>query len=100
MLMFYQYSLRLSFSDFLNCSATSGVTYLCPTLDESLLTVGQLQWMDYELFLPALKPLFLSKGIPPSRVDRIINLAQHDLYHPSVCQFTRLHIVYAFKCLC
>ncbi|XP_006458074.1 hypothetical protein AGABI2DRAFT_199301 [Agaricus bisporus var. bisporus H97] len=68
--------------------------------DENLLTVGQLQWMDYELFLPALKPLFLSRGIPPSQVDRIINLAQHDLYYPTTCQSTRLHIVHAFKRWC
>lgn len=53
--------------------------------------------MDYELFLPALKPLFLSRGLPPSQVDRIIKLAQHELYYPSTCQSSRLHIVYASK---
>jgi hypothetical protein len=68
-----------------------------PNEDENLLTVGQLQWMDYDLFLPALKPIFLTLGIPPSQVDRIIKDAQHDLYYPSTCQSNRLHIVYASK---
>lgn len=72
---------------------------ILPSADENLLTVGQLQWMDYELFLPALKPFFLSVGIPPSQVDRIIRLAQNDLYYPSTCQSSRLHIVYASKSL-
>jgi hypothetical protein len=70
-----------------------------PIIDESLLTVGQLQWMDYDLFLPALRPLFLALGIPRSQVDRIIKDAQHDLYYPSTCQSSRIHIVYASKCL-
>lgn len=66
-------------------------------IDENLLTVGQLQWMDYELFLPALEPFFLSLGLPPSQVDRIIKDAQYDLYFPSICQSSYLHIVYASK---
>ncbi|KAF9464756.1 S-adenosyl-L-methionine-dependent methyltransferase [Collybia nuda] len=65
--------------------------------DPHLLTVGQLQWMDYELFLPALRPLFLSFGMPQSTVHRIIADAQQDLYHPSVPLSARLHIVYASK---
>jgi hypothetical protein len=67
--------------------------------DPHLLTVGQLQWMDYELFLPALKPFFLSAGIPESKVERIIADAQQDLYYPSIPPSTHLHIVYASKCL-
>ncbi|KIM49057.1 hypothetical protein M413DRAFT_406168 [Hebeloma cylindrosporum] len=66
--------------------------------DPHLLSAGQLQWMDYELFLPALRPLFLCNGLPPSTVDRLIQDAQHDLYHPSFPPSTLLHIAYASKC--
>jgi hypothetical protein len=66
--------------------------------DPHLLSVGQLQWMDYELLLPALRPLFLCSGLPPSTVDRLIQDAQHDLYHPSFPASTLLHIAYASKC--
>ena len=67
-------------------------------LDPHLLTVGQLQWMDYELFLPALGPLFLSNNLPIPTVDRIIKEAQKDLYFPSDSLSTHLHIAYASKC--
>lgn len=53
--------------------------------------------MDFDLLLPALRPFFLCSGLPPSRVDRLIKEAQHDLYHPSYPTSTRLHIVYANK---
>ncbi|PPQ88002.1 hypothetical protein CVT25_001081 [Psilocybe cyanescens] len=66
--------------------------------DPHLLTVGQLQWMDYELFLPALRPFFLCSGLPPSTVDRLVRDAQHDLYHPSYQPSTLIHIAYASKC--
>ncbi|KAF8163351.1 S-adenosyl-L-methionine-dependent methyltransferase [Crassisporium funariophilum] len=67
-------------------------------VDPNLLTVGQLQWMDYELFLPALRPLFLCNGLPPSTVERLVKEAQHDLYYPSFPPSTLLHIAYASKC--
>jgi len=67
--------------------------------DLNLLTMGQLQWMDYELLFPALKPLLLSAGVSEAKVERIIADAQHDLYHPSISISTHLHIVYASKCL-
>ncbi|RDB21118.1 Secondary metabolism regulator LAE1 [Hypsizygus marmoreus] len=67
--------------------------------DPHLLTAGQLQWMDYELFLPALKPLFLSSGIAEAKVNRIIADAQQDLYYPSLSTSAQLHIVYGSKCL-
>ncbi|KAF9483753.1 S-adenosyl-L-methionine-dependent methyltransferase [Pholiota conissans] len=66
--------------------------------DPHLLSAGQLQWMDYELLLPALRPLFLCNGLPPSIVDRLIQDAQHDLYHPAYPLSTLLHIAYASKC--
>lgn len=67
--------------------------------DPHSLTMGQLQWMDYELFLPALKPFFLSVGLSESNASRIITDAQHDLYYPSAPISTHLSIVYASKCL-
>lgn len=69
------------------------------SIDPHLLSAGQLQWMDYELLLPALRPLFLCNGLPPSTVDHLIQDAQHDLYHPPYPPSTLLHIAYASKCL-
>ncbi|KAF4614484.1 hypothetical protein D9613_003101 [Agrocybe pediades] len=65
--------------------------------DPHLLTVGQLQWMDYELFLPAVRPLFLHCGLPPSTVEMLIRDAQHDLYHPSYDVSSLIHIAYASR---
>ncbi|KAF8892535.1 S-adenosyl-L-methionine-dependent methyltransferase [Infundibulicybe gibba] len=68
--------------------------------DQNLLTVGQLQWMDYDLFLPALTPLFLSAGLGEAQVKSIISKAQQDLYFPTVfTPSTRLHVVYGSKLL-
>jgi hypothetical protein len=53
--------------------------------------------MDFDLLIPALRPLLLHSGLPPSRVDRLIKDAQHDLYHPSYPTSTKLHIAYANK---
>ncbi|KAF6765257.1 S-adenosyl-L-methionine-dependent methyltransferase [Ephemerocybe angulata] len=65
--------------------------------DPTLLTIGQLQWMDYELLIPALLNLFLSQGIPQEEVDVIIGQAQHDLYYPTVPLMAHIHIAYASK---
>jgi hypothetical protein len=65
--------------------------------DEHQLTVGQLQWLDYDLFLPALKPFFLSTGVSESNVDRILQEAQRDLYYPSTPYSSLIHVVYAVK---
>ncbi|TFK29993.1 hypothetical protein FA15DRAFT_191701 [Coprinopsis marcescibilis] len=80
--------------------------------DPHLLTVGQLQWMDYELLLPALRPFLLTKlvdnhevaphptmSIPSTmqEVDQLIQDAQHDLYYPTANLYARFHIVYASK---
>ncbi|KAF8636569.1 hypothetical protein AX17_003380 [Amanita inopinata Kibby_2008] len=65
--------------------------------DENQLTVGQLQWLDYDLLVPALKPFFLTSGISESNVDRIITEAQRDLYYPSVPFSTLVHVVHATK---
>jgi len=53
--------------------------------------------MDYDLFLPALRPLFLSSGVPPSSMERLIKDAQDDLYHLPSSTFAKLHIAYATK---
>ncbi|PPR03621.1 hypothetical protein CVT24_007737 [Panaeolus cyanescens] len=65
--------------------------------DLDLLTLGQLQWMDYDSLLPALRPLFLSSGIPPSRVEQLIKDAQHDLYYPTFPLTTTVNITYGSK---
>jgi len=65
--------------------------------DEHQLTVGQLQWLDYDLFIPALKPFFLSTGVSESNVDRILQEAQRDLYYPSTPYSSLIHVVYAVK---
>jgi hypothetical protein len=74
-------------------------TFNLPTLalDSSLLTVGQLQWMAYDLLLPALKPMFVHLGLLESRVDRIIKDAQKDLYHTHFELSSHIHIAYATK---
>lgn len=66
--------------------------------DEQQLTVGQLQWLDYDLFIPALRPFLLLSGIPESNVDRIITEAQRDLYYPAAPLYALVHVVYAEKC--
>ncbi|KAJ7218984.1 S-adenosyl-L-methionine-dependent methyltransferase [Mycena haematopus] len=61
------------------------------------LTVGQLQWMAFDLLLPALKPLFLSLGMLEFRADRIIKDAQTDLYYSNSDWklSSHMHIVHA-----
>ncbi|KAK1228422.1 hypothetical protein PQX77_008560 [Marasmius sp. AFHP31] len=66
-------------------------------VDSNNLTVGQLQWMQYEHLLPALKPLFLSMGLPETYVRALIGNAQQDLYDPLLNLSTHIHIVYATK---
>ncbi|KAJ7111569.1 S-adenosyl-L-methionine-dependent methyltransferase [Mycena crocata] len=65
--------------------------------DERILTIGELMWMAYDLFIPALKPMFLHLGIPASRVDEIIRDAQEDLYHTDFQLSSRIHFTYATK---
>ncbi|KAL0946581.1 hypothetical protein HGRIS_012783 [Hohenbuehelia grisea] len=65
--------------------------------DQLSLTVGQFAWMDYDLLIPATKPLFLTAGLPESKVKRLIKDAHHDLYYPQLHCSSLLHIVHAFK---
>ncbi|KAJ7078129.1 S-adenosyl-L-methionine-dependent methyltransferase [Mycena belliarum] len=65
--------------------------------DPRILTVGQLQWMAYDLLLPGLKPMFLHLGLREARVDRIIKDAQQDLYHTEYRLASHLRVVYALR---
>ncbi|KAL1715031.1 S-adenosyl-L-methionine-dependent methyltransferase [Schizophyllum commune] len=65
--------------------------------DPETLTVGQLQWMNYELLLPGLLPMFLYCGMPERQARDLILDAQHDLYHSPVRLSMQLHISYAVK---
>ncbi|KAJ7901147.1 S-adenosyl-L-methionine-dependent methyltransferase [Mycena olivaceomarginata] len=61
------------------------------------LTIGELQWMAYDLLLPALKPMFLNCGLNKSRTDELIKNATVDLYHGNTIfeLSSRLYIVNA-----
>jgi len=65
--------------------------------DPTLLTVGQLAWMNFDLLVLAIKPLLLSSGISEGDVKMLIEDAQRDLYQPLVNMSTRLHLVHAIK---
>ncbi|KAJ7829054.1 S-adenosyl-L-methionine-dependent methyltransferase [Mycena leptocephala] len=65
--------------------------------NSSLLTMGQLQWMEYDLLLPSLKPMFLHLGLLESEVDQIIEDAQRDLYHGHFELSSRIRIAHATK---
>lgn len=66
-------------------------------LDPHLLSVGQLQWLDYDLLLPALRPMFLFHGLTENQVRSLITGAQRDLYHPVAELSTHINIVHASK---
>ncbi|KAF8136589.1 S-adenosyl-L-methionine-dependent methyltransferase [Boletus edulis] len=65
--------------------------------DPVALSIGQLAWMNYDIMLPALKPLFLSAGMRDWEAKKLIEEAHQDLYYPLVRPSARLHIVHAFK---
>ncbi|KAF9075226.1 S-adenosyl-L-methionine-dependent methyltransferase [Rhodocollybia butyracea] len=65
--------------------------------DPHLLSVGQLQWLDYDLFIPALRPMFLSHGLTENQVQSLITGAQRDLYHPVAELSAHINIVHASK---
>ncbi|KAJ3999143.1 S-adenosyl-L-methionine-dependent methyltransferase [Lentinula boryana] len=67
--------------------------------DPLSLSVGQLQWLDYDLFLPALRPMFLFHGLTENQVRSLITGAQRDLYHPVAELSTHVNIVHASKLL-
>ncbi|KAJ7157043.1 S-adenosyl-L-methionine-dependent methyltransferase [Mycena crocata] len=69
-----------------------------PSKYDRIRTIGELMWKAYDLFIPALRPMFLHMGIPESRVTQIITDAQTDLYHSEFQLSSRLHITYATRC--
>lgn len=66
-------------------------------VDPVALSIGQLAWMNYDIMLPALKPLFLSSGMRDWEARKLIEEAHQDLYYPLVRPSMRLHIVHAIK---
>ncbi|KAG1827210.1 S-adenosyl-L-methionine-dependent methyltransferase [Suillus subaureus] len=65
--------------------------------DPVALSIGQLAWMNYDIMLPAMKPLFLSAGMRDWEARKLIEEAHQDLYYPLVRASSRLHIVHAVK---
>jgi hypothetical protein len=70
---------------------------LITPVDPTLLTVGQLAWMDFDLLLNSLRPYLYSIHIPSWQVERMIEDAQTDLYYPVMRLTTRLHVVRGIK---
>lgn len=44
--------------------------------DPTLLTVGQLAWMNWDMLLVAVRPLLLSSGLSEAEVNTLIEDAQ------------------------
>ncbi|KAF8274911.1 S-adenosyl-L-methionine-dependent methyltransferase [Lactarius quietus] len=65
--------------------------------DPTLLTVGQLAWMESDLLILAVRPLLLSSGLSEKEVKMLTEAAQRDLYFPLVHIENRLHVVHAIK---
>jgi len=65
--------------------------------DPTLLTVGQLAWMESDLLILAVRPLLLSLGLSEKEVKVLTEAAQRDLYFPLVHIENRLHVVHAIK---
>ncbi|EIM90105.1 S-adenosyl-L-methionine-dependent methyltransferase [Stereum hirsutum FP-91666 SS1] len=65
--------------------------------DPTLLTVGQLAWMNWDMLLVAVRPLLLSSGLSEAEVNVLIEDAQRDLYYPLVHIASRLYVVHAIK---
>jgi hypothetical protein len=65
--------------------------------DPTLLTVGQLAWMESDLLILAIQPLLLASGLDEKKVKKLIEAAQRDLYYPLVHIENRLHVVHAIK---
>jgi len=65
--------------------------------DPTLLTVGQLAWMESDLLILAIRPLLLASGLDEKDVKMLTEAAQRDLYYPLVHIENRLHVVHAIK---
>lgn len=71
--------------------------YIDAYTDPTLLTVGQLAWMDFDLLLNSLRPYLFSLGLQDWQVENLIEDAQSDLYYPVVRLSSRLHVVRGIK---
>jgi hypothetical protein len=71
--------------------------YVIPALDPTLLTVGQLAWMESDLLILAIRPLLLASGLEEKEVKSLTEAAQRDLYYPLVHIENRVHVVHAIK---
>ena len=66
-------------------------------IDPTLLTVGQLAWMESDLLILAIRPLLLASGLGENKVKMLTEAAQRELYYPLVHIENRLHVVHAVK---
>jgi hypothetical protein len=71
--------------------------HVISALDPTLLTVGQLAWMESDLLILAIRPLLLASGLEEKEVKKLTEAAQRDLYYPLVHIENRLHVVHAIK---
>lgn len=51
--------------------------------------------MEHDLFIPSVRPLFLSYGLSEFRVKILIEDAQQDLYYPLIRPYSCLHVTHA-----
>ncbi|KAG8988747.1 hypothetical protein FRB94_002482 [Tulasnella sp. JGI-2019a] len=66
--------------------------------DQTLLTIGQLSWMNQDNLLPALIPhLVTVNGLSEAQAQKLVELAQKDLYFPQIRPFVCWHFAYARK---
>ncbi|KZT26525.1 S-adenosyl-L-methionine-dependent methyltransferase [Neolentinus lepideus HHB14362 ss-1] len=65
--------------------------------DVTLLTIGQLAWMEYDHLLPAMRPMLLEAGLPEWKVKVLVEDAHRDMYEPVMPPSVRLHVVHAIK---
>ncbi|KIJ44026.1 hypothetical protein M422DRAFT_228646 [Sphaerobolus stellatus SS14] len=71
-----------------------------PQPNVTLVTIGQLAWLNYDTLLHSLVPfLYERSGRTYEEIDELVSAAQSDLYNPIVPLYTCLHIVHATKSL-
>lgn len=67
-------------------------------LDPTLLTIGQLSWMNQDNLLPALIPSLVSaNGMSEAQAKKLVERAQKDLYFPQIRPYVCWHFAYAKK---
>ncbi|KAG8877762.1 hypothetical protein FRB97_003134 [Tulasnella sp. 331] len=72
--------------------------YIHDVVDQTLLTIGQLSWMNQDSLLPALIPhLVTVNGLSEAQAQKLVELAQKDLYFPQIRPFVCWHFAYSRK---